>query len=309
MAKDIPPRRKVVGAVKGGIVQIKNKFNLPGPVVEAVSQVRKPKGDSISVTALIDSPRIRSLTTKHWDSLEEDASSRLWALLGQGLHGVLAEYAVNKEVFAEEGIKATVSGTVISGRPDFYCDGNVIDYKITSVYSFLLGIKESWTRQCNVYGHLFRSAGFPVRSLSVHAILRDWVESKTYQDPDYPEIPFLTAPIDLWSPGDCEQYIKDQVRRHLDFPMDPCTDAEKWARSPAFAVSKVGGKRALRVLDTLREANQWGEKYHAEKPGVKLEIRERAGEFVRCNRYCLVRGVCDLNVYNNPTAEKGWEEL
>ena len=286
-----------------------NNYNLPAPMVAAMSGGWKPKSESISVTSLIGPPRIRTLTIKHWDDLEDDVSNRLWALLGQGLHGVLADFADKKEVFAEEGIKATVSGTVISGRPDLYDAGVISDYKITSVYSFLLGDKPEWERQLNVYAHMFRANDFPVTGLNIHAILRDFVESKAFTDPDYPKIPFAMVSVPLWSPGDCENYIKDQVRRHLDFPMDPCTDAEKWARSPTFAVSKVGGKRALRVLDTLREANQWGEKYHTEKPGVKLEIRERAGEFVRCNRYCLVRGVCDLNVYNNPTAEKGWEEL
>lgn len=280
-------------------------------MVAALSAGWRPKDDSISVTALIGPPRIRTLTMKHWDDLEEDVSARLWALLGQGLHGVLAEYAAKQEVLAEQGIRDEIDGVVISGRPDFYDDGVIGDYKMTSVFSFLLGDKPEWTNQLNVYAHLFRSAGFPVRGLNVHAILRDFVESKSFTDPDYPKIPFTTVFIDLWSPGDCLDYIKLRVKMHVEAPMEPCSERERWARPNTFAVMREGGKRALRVLDTLPEAQVWGNEHHIAKPKDKLTIVERKGGFTRCERYCAVRGVCDCNPYNAPATESEgtWEEL
>ena len=277
----------------------------------ALSSGWKPKSESISVSALIGPPRIRTLTIKHWDELVEDVSDRLWALLGQALHSTLEKHAAGG-VVAEMGIKATVDGTVISGRPDFYDAGVVGDYKITSVFSFLLGIKEEWTTQLNFYAHLLRGSNLPVTALNIHAILRDWVENKTLTDKDYPKIPFVTVPVTLWTPDDCMAYIKDRVRRHISFPMDECSDAERWARATTYAVFKVGNKRALRVLDTLDGANKWGLEHHEKNPKDKLEIHERPGSFVRCERFCAVKSFCDINPYNNPAAEQsaeGWEAL
>lgn len=287
-----------------------NLHNLPAPMVAALSGGWPPNPKTLSVSSLIGPPRIRTLLIRHWDRLEEDVSGRLWALLGTALHDVLASHASGKEVLAEQSIKTEVGGILVSGRPDLYHDGIVDDYKITSVFSFLLGDKPEWTDQLNVYAFLFRSQGFPVTALNIHAILRDWVESKTLTDPEYPKIPFVTVPIDLWSIESAEEYVADRVARHLKYPMDPCSDKERWGKPPTYAVFKVGGKRALRVLDTAERAQEWGKEHQAEKPKDKLEIHERPGSFVRCERFCPVRAFCELNPYNNPAPEEAeWEEL
>jgi hypothetical protein len=259
---------------------------------------------------------------QHWEKMEDDVSSRLWALLGQGFHAALAEHAANKEILVEQGIKTEVVvdfggrnlRIIVSGRPDAYTNGVIDDYKITSVFSFLLGDKPEWEYQLNTYAFLYRSAGFPVTGLNIQAILRDWIENKTLTDPEYPKIPFITVPIPLWTPEDAKKYVEQRVAFHLTHPMDPCSDLDRWARTNTYAVMKVGGKRALRVLDTVEDASKWAREYHEEKPKDKLEIHERKGEFVRCARYCPVRAFCDCNPYANPAPiespeDAAWEEL
>lgn len=66
-----------------------NKNNLPEMVIEAI------KGDpyhftgDISCSSLFDEPQIRMLRKKHSDEIVEDASDRVFSLLGQIVHGVL----------------------------------------------------------------------------------------------------------------------------------------------------------------------------------------------------------------------------
>jgi len=293
-----------------------NLHGLPAPMVQALSQGWPPSMNTLSVSSLIGPPRIRTLTMKHWGEMEEDVSGRLWALLGQGLHAALAEHAANKEILVEQGIKTMVktpAGEIlVSGRPDAYSAGVIDDYKITSVFSFLLGDKPEWENQLNVYAFLYRSAGFPVKELNIQAILRDWTESKSLSDADYPKIPFITVKVPLWTPEDAGIYVNQRVEFHLTHPMDPCSELERWAKPATFAVMKVGNKRALRLLETVDHAMAWAQEHNAKNPKDKLEIHERKGEYVRCARYCAVRQFCEVNPYTTPPSAEGetvWEEL
>lgn len=295
-----------------------NNHGLPAPMVVALSDGWKSDPMRISVTALIGPPRIRTLTMKHFDEITEDVSGRLWALLGQGLHHVLSQYSAKVGTLAlvEHPMKTTVKhkcgSIIISGRPDIYEDGVIGDYKITSVYSFLLGSKQEWVDQLNCYAFLFRLEGRPVKELKIHAILRDWQESNSFKDPDYPKIPFSTVPIELWDDTVCREYVEKRVEKHMSTPMAECTPGDRWSKPTTFAVMKVDGKRALRVLDSLDEADNWGKEYHEANPKAKLEIHERPGEDVRCARYCSVSKFCDQCSYTNPAipdGEQKWEDL
>ena len=59
-------------------MKLTNKFNLPAPIVAALSENNYTKGESHrSVTTLIDSPRVRILREKYEDQIEEDVSEVL----------------------------------------------------------------------------------------------------------------------------------------------------------------------------------------------------------------------------------------
>ena len=140
--------------------------------------------------------------------------------------------------------------------------------------------------QLNVYAFLYRMTGFPVTSLKVHAILRDWVKGRSLREEDYPPIPFVTVNIPVWSDEEVQAYIGDRMVRHFDLPAERCTDEERWYKGTTFAVKKKGQKRARRVLNTMQEAEAW----IGEEKGLIIE--ERKGADVRCENYCLVRNVC-----------------
>ena len=127
-----------------------NPQNLPEPFVKAVSgRDRKPKTDSISVTELIKPPQMRALEREHWDEIEVDVATEVYALLGTSVHSIL-EKAGDDGALSEERLRVTVNGDlnmdiVLGGMVDRLDeDGTITDWKVTSVYSFILGDKQEW---------------------------------------------------------------------------------------------------------------------------------------------------------------------
>jgi len=266
-------------------MKLLNSHGLPESLINVMCKFREPKEDKISVTELIESPLVRHLKMKYWEEIEEDASDRLWALLGTSLHYVLRNGSP-ENAFGEERLEAKFDGIIITGQSDLYYEKEVTDWKTTSVYSFLLGIKPEWIAQDNLYGWLWEKNGFEVNSLKIYAILRDWMKSKTLANPDYPKIPFITVKIPIWTLEDTEEYIRTRIKLHQTIPPLECTPEEKWTRPTTYAVMKKGQIRAKRVLNSLKEAEEWiGEQ-------KDLIVDERKGLNVKCEEYCNVSKFC-----------------
>lgn len=281
---------------------ITNNFNLPAPIYKAVSKTYQPNPDRFSVTDLIGSALIRKLKLEHWQELKEDASERLWALLGQAVDHVVSENANGAVVQWKTEIQ--IDGVVVVGKSDIYypITAAIEDWKVTSVWSLLLGDKVEWERQLNCYAWAVRYYHLPVKSLRINAILRDWQKSKMLQDKDYPRIPFVSKKIPLWTFEQQDEYIKQQLEYHRTCRDPICTPEDKWEKPTTYAVMKAGRKSALRVLDELAFAKTWciennlGVSNLNAQGGIELksniEIVERPGECTRCLNYCQVRTVC-----------------
>lgn len=271
-------------------MQITNTHNLPIAIYKVVcAMTRRPVSGQYSCTELITPPQMRYLKIKHWKELTEDASERLWALLGAGVHSSLENIPISNAL-QEEQLQIKVSGITLTGRPDILHGESLEDYKVTSVYSFLLGDKPEWTAQLNIYAQMFRWLGFTVSSAKIHAILRDWMESKSHTG-DYPSIPFQSINIKLLHPDIAAALIHERIKLHMDGEQgryEPCTDVERWYKGTKYAVKRRDRKRAIRVLDTLEEA----EAYLFEE-GKQGYIEERKGEYIRCERFCIVAPFCE----------------
>lgn len=246
----------------------------------------------ITVTALIRPPQIAWLEQTHADEISEDVSDRLWMLLGQAAHEVLAAGAGDDDL-VEERLFVDVEGWKVGGKADAYrADAQqIVDYKVTSVYSFLLGDKPEWEAQLNFYAHLWRQNGFPVKRLTIAAILRDWQRRAAADREDYPNIPFLSVDVDVWPDELAAEKMALAVREHkaarLGNPR-PCRDDERWAKPEKWAAMKRGQKRAVRLLDSEEAAAAFVE----EKKPLPLSIQHRPGEQVRCGGYCAARPWC-----------------
>ena len=67
----------------------------------------------------------------------------------------------------------------------------------------------------------------------------------------------------------------------------PCSDEERWLRASKWAVMKQGRKRAVKLYDNEREAQE-----HLNTLGGGHELEFRKGEPVRCLKYCPVATFC-----------------
>lgn len=277
-------------------MKLTNKFGLPEAIVRAVTPREVSlNANRISVTRLIDSPQIARLTRKHWDSLEDDVSNRLWALLGQLMHTLLEEHAPDNSL-AEENAHFFVDDVCISFRSDLYYNESVEDYKVTSVWSTIIGDKAADAeKQLNVYAYAFRKMGFPVKRLVARFLYRDWSQNEKSRYEEYPEIPFETIELRLWSEEEQLAYIKLRIAAHKD-ETALCSDKERWQRKTKWAIMKEGRKTAVRVFDSHDAAEKFfveaGDSHGSFSTSGFHSIVERPGAYVRCESYCGVREFC-----------------
>jgi len=281
-------------------MNITNNHNLPQSFVNFARNDKYSKGLSdISVTTLIDSPRVRLLREAKSSEMTSDAADMIWPLFGTAVHHILESASEDEGVILEERLYATVNDWILSGAVDHQkVEGNSIsitDYKVTSVWSVIHG-KIEWEQQLNCYAFLSqKNKGMKVKSLQICAILRDWNRREAERREDYPQAPVILVDIPLWPDTKRIDYIKERVAMHQDAQINydlaqafpPCSDEERWKRGEAWAVKKKGNKRAQRVFDNEVSAGEFM------KDKENLEVEHREGEYVRCKGdYCGVANFC-----------------
>jgi hypothetical protein len=285
-----------------------NKHNAPRMLVNLATRNARPKRtERIGVTDLIGPPRIRELTRRHYDEIEQDVTDALKAMLGTAVHKLLEDGAdPDAGLFAEVEMSRVVR--VPEGQLEVrgVCDvrdvsrGTIEDWKTTSVFAFLLGTKQEWISQQNVYAWMDDHPE-PVRSLWIHAILNDWSMYQHKREPDrIPPSSWMRVEVPLWPAERQEAYVRERVSLHLraqkaseeDLPL--CTDEERWQRPTKYGVRK--DRQAKQALPgTSTESRQLAEeslrKARAKYP--QAYIHEVTGEAVRCANYCPVSAWCN----------------
>jgi len=277
-------------------MKITNRFNLPGPLVNAIKgfdkAYQKTRGETrLSVTQLINPPLVRKLKEEHFDEIEEDASDRIWSLFGSAVHSVL-EKAGGMNDLTEERLFTEVNGIKVSGQGDLYeANGTLSDYKITSVWAVIRGHKKEWEQQLNLLAYLYAEAGFPPQKLQIVAILRDWSKNKAIADANYPQCNVKVIDIPLWNKESQEEYLNKRVKEHQSEELVECTDAEKWHKQDVYAIMREGRKSAIKLCDTKAQAEE--RKFQEVGKGKgKVSIVLRPGKDIRCDDYCPVRKWC-----------------
>lgn len=291
-------------------MKLTNLLNLPQPLVDAVKNDGYTRGTAdISVTELIGPPRIAALKRAHEEEIEEDASDRIWSLLGQSIHTILER--ANRTGIAERRLSIGVEGWTISGGMDLYQeDGVLVDYKTTSAWSVKGGVKDEWEKQLNVYAVILRRNAICVEGLKVVAILRDWSKLEARRDPSYPQSQVVSFDVPLWTQEDAEKYVRERVILHQQarVSLPECTQEDRWARPTTYALMKVGGKRAMKLYENVADANA-----HASSDPKNLRVEVRPGESVRCSAYCAVAKFCtqyqQTQAASQPQAEMESEKV
>ncbi len=273
-------------------MKITNRLCLPQPLVDAVKNDPYSRGKSdISVTQLYQPPRKIALERQYEDVISEDASDRIWSLLGQSMHTILER--ANLTAIAERRFYYQCLGWTVSGQFDaIYSGGLLQDYKLCSAFEVTKGIKPDWIYQLNVGRVLIENEiDIKITSLQVVAILRDWSKRAALEKKKdgFPQTQVVLIDVPLWPIEKAKSYIEERVTLHQQarITLPECSYEDRWAKPNTFAVTKKGNKRADRVYGTMDEA-----RYHASKDPANFLITERAAESVRCQFYCSVSAHC-----------------
>src|SRR3990172_8114532 len=274
-----------------------NNYNIPESIATAIANDAYQKEGRFTVTELIKPPQMRVLEDRYKSDITVDVSDGLWRLLGQSVHYVLEQGELEEHI-TEKRLGIDVNGVRVTGKVDLYSgtERKVIDYKVTSVWSFLFGNKPEWEAQLNPYRLLYETAGFLVNGLEIHAILRDWHQSKVNGN-DYPQIPFKKVTVPMWNKEKILSYLQERVNLQMeaeklvDEELPECSTQEKWVRQGKVALMKKGRKTAIRLFDEINFATVALESARKTEKGT-FYLEERPGESVRCERYCNVKPFC-----------------
>ena len=303
-------------------MKITNHTGLPQPIVDAITNKgdRPFNKDERTVTELLMPPQQRALLVEHYDELEEDAADRIWALMGTAVHNVLeqaertgiAEKRIGLEfLLNERKLKLT-------GQPDRlalvqeYGKNILQDYKVASVWEFIMGVADDKKWQLRMYDHLLQEHGYQIDKAELVFIFRDWKKREAKQElarlqkyprhnrpaPKYPLTQCVRIPVKRWDRAQFFDFITTRFVHHLAETPRPCTKEERWAKDDVYAVKKKGNKSAERGgLHPTHDQAEAFIKARAGAKGAKLKetdfvIEFRQGESTRCEDYCAVRDFC-----------------
>jgi hypothetical protein len=270
----------------------------------------------MSVTELLNSPRIVQLKRKHWNDLTEDAADMVWSIFGTAIHNVL-EHGKGDNHIVEERIHIELDGMHISGAIDLQElteDGIILsDYKTVGAWS-VINEKQDWHNQLNSYAYLVEAAKkIPVTKLQIVAIVRDWSRRDAATREGYPKAPIVVIDIPLWSFADREAYVRSRISLHgdalfemeTDGEMPECTPEECWEKPTMYALKKDGNVRAKSVHETSEAADTaLAVATEKAKKGEKFLIEVREGGRTRCESFCQVAPYCQQHQAYLSTKEK-----
>jgi hypothetical protein len=280
-------------------MKLTNKFNIPQTFMNVLDRPTYSKGKAhLSVTQLLNSPKIVALTKKFEDEIEQDASDMVWSIFGSAVHNVL-EHGKDENHIVEQRIHKEYEGWSISGAIDLQVVNpngiDVKDYKTTTVWA-VMNEKIEWEVQLNMYAGLVEDVKkIPVTSVGIVAIIRDWNRRESTTREGYPEAPIKELPIRLWSKEERDAFIASRIALHsacefaieTDGELPDCTPEEMWEKPTVWAVRKIGNKRAHSLYETEELATA-----ALADLGVNYEIEVRKGERTRCENFCPVNTWC-----------------
>ncbi len=226
-------------------MRLTNNAGLPHAVFEALADKEYSRGDAdISVTELIDSPRVRVLKKLNDDKIEREAETLLAPFLGTAFHKAIE--TGTRTGTTERRLSVKVKGWKLSGGMDHYHNGVITDYKTATCFKVSLdcpgGRIEDYENQLNVYAHILRENDFSVNEAKIFVYFKDWnrrsfsaaVKSGKvfvpYTQGGYPEKTWAYFNVKLWAADEAHAYVYNRVKLHQAAQdiLPLCTEKEIW---------------------------------------------------------------------------------
>ena len=278
-------------------MKITNKHNLPETLVSAIKNDPYYSVSDISTTRLIAPYQVVALQKRYAKKLSDDVSDLIYPLIGNNTHGMLERIDVDGFIVREWRFYATILGWLLSGKIDLWENGTLFDWKVTSMWGYIYGLKPEHEAQMNVNAYLIRNSPYadflPIRKMQIVNIFRDWSKTKAGFTKDYPKSQVGVQDVPIWSDEVARTLILVRVMGHQkcqevpDNELPPCDPEERWEKPTVYKVRSKKRKTSHRNLDSREAAEKW----MADK-GKGEYVEEVLGESTRCEHYCSVREFC-----------------
>ena len=277
---------------------ITNKYNLPQSLVSAVENDPYYNAADISTTTVIKPYQMVALQSRI-GNISEDAVDCIYRLIGTNTHSIIERVKLPGAI-KEWRFYYSIKGWLLSGQIDLYENGVLSDWKVTSVWSVINGLKTEHIQQMNINAFLIRHSPYadlmPIKKLQIVNLLRDWSKYKAKESRDYPKVQVLIQDVPMFSDKTVYDFLITRIAKHQECremasnELPECTDDERWAEPTKYAIMKKGRKRALKLCGSKKEA----ETIMKEKGFTKLKyyIQIREGKPKRCLDYCSVSEYC-----------------
>lgn len=315
-------------------MKITNKACLSKSVVDALTfddyDLSLPPPNIFSCTTIIDAPRPYFLRTRHDSEITIDVLDNVWLLDGSAVHYAVEmsnkskgsdrlseeRFYIEAPIYRGEwAVHQKMPGTKIEDQPwystdKYYCsvkfdhydpeEKAIEDYKRTSPWEWVHGIKPSRERQLNIGAFALSLAGFPVEVCRVCFFFKDFDKRKAAEGGDYPATPIAQKNLSVWSNKEREDYILERMEifieasKKIDSNLPVCSEEDRWYIPGTVALMKNDNIKATKVFD---EGDTDGmatylEKAKMEYPKAIWQWEKRRGIDKRCEEYCRGHEFC-----------------
>lgn len=278
---------------------ITNKMGLPQSFVQMCEKDYQYQPNEYRVTSLLKGVRETILERRHHDKIEVDVSDMIWLLFGTATHNVLENQKEADCELKEERLRIPIGDYILSGKFDLYNadQKKITDYKTASVWKIIYGDFEDWRQQLLIYSYMMEAYGFKVEQAEIIALLKDHSKRDAKIKKDYPPLPVkkITFPFTNEDYSYIRNWLEERFKeiavaeKLADDELPVCTPEERFNSGDKFAVMKKKRKTALRVLNSMSEAEEWMKN----NKGEYIEVRP--GEDKKCADYCFVSEFCSYH--------------
>lgn len=198
-------------------------------------------------------------------------------------------------IYLENRVERELDGYTISGKYDMVIEGQLHDFKSTSVYTYSMGrMDEDYIKQGSIYRWINPEV-ITQDKIHINFLFTDFSKSAVGVQKNYPEKRLLDYDLDLMSLQETEEYVSERVNLiktlkdvHQD-ELPRCSDEDLWRSNPVYKYysnpDKTSG-RATKNFDTFGEADA----FRIEKgKGVIITIESQP----KACHYCDAFSICN----------------
>lgn len=196
-------------------------------------------------------------------------------------------------VYMEQRKYKEVAGAKVSGKFDFVAEGQVEDFKSTSVFTYINSTKDDdYILQGSIYRWLAPDI-ITSDQMRIHYIFMDW-QSARAREPGYPGNQIVSVAFPLLSLQETETFVVtklNQIAFFKDAPEDQlplCTDKELWRKAPQWKYYKNPQKMSRSTKNFDNQQDAYARLAADGNVGV---VVEKPGEVMAC-KYCPAYSVC-----------------